>query len=160
MIDCHLRVSLCSHNFIPVVRIGFQSAQYTVSEASAIATIITIETSGDSLEREIIITFSTHDSTATGTFLSILHRNHFAKSFISAGEDYVGLSYHLTFDSSNTVNVVPLTILDDQADESTETMTASLSFPGLATERVLLEPNTTVVQIHDDDGEMDMLWLS
>ena len=75
--------------------------------------------------------------------------------FISAGEDYVGLSYLLTFDSSNTVSVVPLTILDDEADESTEVITASLSFPGLPLERVLLEPNTTVVQIHDDDGELD-----
>ena len=70
--------------------------------------------------------------------------------FISAGEDYVGLSYLLTFDSSNTISVVPLTILDDEADENTEVITASLSFPGLPLERVLLEPNTTVVQIHDD----------
>ena len=75
--------------------------------------------------------------------------------FISAGEDYVGLSYLLTFDSSNTVSVVPLTILGDEADESTEVITASLSFSGLPLERVLLEPNTTVVQIHDDDGELD-----
>ena len=67
----------------------------------------------------------------------------------------MGLSYRLTFDSSNTVNVVPLTILDDEADENMETMSASLSFPGLATERVLLEPNTTVVQIHDDDGKIE-----
>ena len=50
-----------------VVRIGFQSAQYTVSEASTMAIIITIAVSGGSLEREIIVTFSTHDSTATGT---------------------------------------------------------------------------------------------
>ena len=75
--------------------------------------------------------------------------------FISAGEDYVGLSYLLTFDSSNTISVVPLTILDDEADENTEVITASLSFPGLPLERVLLEPSTTVVQIHDDDGELD-----
>ena len=65
---------------IPVVRIGFQSAQYNVSEASAITTIITIEVSGGSLEREIIISFSTSDSTATGSYLfsSLLHRNDFA----------------------------------------------------------------------------------
>ena len=75
--------------------------------------------------------------------------------FISAGDDYVGLSYLLTFDSSNTISVVPLTILDDEADENTEVITASLSFPGLPLERVLLEPSTTVVQIHDDDGVLD-----
>ena len=61
----------------------------------------------------------------------------------------------MTFDSSNTISIVPLTILDDEADENTEVITASLSFPGLPLERVLLEPNTTVVQIHDDDGELD-----
>ena len=67
----------------------------------------------------------------------------------------MGLSYHLTFDSSNTISVVPLIILDDEADENMEIMSASLSFPGLATERVLMEPNTTVVRIYDDDGEME-----
>ena len=55
-------------SMIPVVRIGFQSARYTVSEASTIATMITIEASGGSLEREIIVALSTHDSTATGTY--------------------------------------------------------------------------------------------
>jgi hypothetical protein len=146
---------------ILVVRIGFQSTQYNASEASAIATIITIELSRGSLEREIIISFSTSDSTATGTYFhqSISHRNDFANSFVSAGEDYVGLSYHLTFDSSNTINVVPLTILDDQADENMEIMSASLSFPGLASERVLLEPNTTIIQIYDDDGKMEKPWI-
>ena len=72
-----------------------------------------------------------------------------------AGEDYVGLNYHLTFNSSNIVKVVPLTILDDDADENVEVMSAFLSFPGLALERVLLQPNTTIIQIYDDDGEME-----
>ena len=77
--------------------------------------------------------------------------------FVSAGEDYVGLSYDLTFDSANTgtISVVPLTILDDEADESTEILLASLSFPASQTERVLLKPNTTVIQIYDDDGEVE-----
>ena len=63
---------------IPVVRIGFQSAQYTVSENSTIATIIMILVSGGSLEREIIISISTYDSTATGTYFHqyyYFHRN-------------------------------------------------------------------------------------
>ncbi len=46
-------------------------------------------------------------------------------------------------------------ILDDGADENMEIMSGSLSFPGLAPERVLLQPNTTIIQIHDDDGEME-----
>ena len=70
-------MGLCSYNFIPVVRIGFQSARYNVSEASTIATVITIEASGGLLEREIIVTLSTNDSTATGSYLfsSLLHRS-------------------------------------------------------------------------------------
>ena len=60
----------------------------------------------------------------------------------------------MTFDSSNAVDIVPLVIHDDEADENAETMSASLSFPGLPLERVFLEPNTTVVEIHDNDCEL------
>ena len=52
-----------------VVRIGFQHAQYTVSEASTVANI-RIEVLGGSLEREIIVCFSTSDSTAIGKCIS------------------------------------------------------------------------------------------
>ena len=61
----------------------------------------------------------------------------------------------MTFDFSNPVNVVPMVIFDDEADENIETLSASLSFPDheLPLKRVFLEPNTTVVEILDDDGE-------
>ena len=61
----------------------------------------------------------------------------------------------MTFDSSNAVDDVSLVIFDDEADENTETLSASLSFSDheLPLKRVFLEPNTTVVEIHDDDGE-------
>ena len=49
-----------------VVRIGFQRAQYTINEDSTVANI-RIEVLGSSLEREIITSFSTNDSTAIGT---------------------------------------------------------------------------------------------
>ena len=77
------------------------------------------------------------------------------KLFVPAGDDYVGLiSYHLTFDSSNAIDVVPLVIIDDEADENIETLSASISFPGLPLERVFLEPNTTIVEIHDNDCKL------
>ena len=56
---------------IPVVRIGFQSAQYTASEDSNVATILKVEVSVGLLARETIVTFSTSDSTATGTYFLI-----------------------------------------------------------------------------------------
>ena len=52
-----------------VVRIGFQSAQYNMSEGSTVANI-KIEVLGGSLEREIIVCFSTSDSTAIGKCIS------------------------------------------------------------------------------------------
>ena len=52
---------------IVAIRIGFQSAQYTVSEASTV-TYIKIEVMAGSLEREIIVSLSTSDSTAIGTY--------------------------------------------------------------------------------------------
>ena len=52
---------------IPVVTIGFQSAQYTANEDSNVATILKVEVSGGSLARETIVSFTTSDSTATGT---------------------------------------------------------------------------------------------
>ena len=64
------------------------------------------------------------------------------------------ISYHLTFDSSNTINVIPLVIIDDETDENIEILSASISFPGLPLQRVFLEPNTTMVEIHDNDGEL------
>ena len=53
---------------IPVVTIGFQSEQYTASEDSNVATILMVEVSGGLLTREIIVSFSTSDSTATGNY--------------------------------------------------------------------------------------------
>ena len=48
----------------------------------------------------------------------------------------------------------PWQYLDDETDENTEIMSASLSFPNLPLERVFLEPSTTVIEIQDDDGEL------
>ena len=60
----------------------------------------------------------------------------------------------MTFDSSNTIHTVPLAIIDDEADEHSETFSASISFPELPLERVVLDPDTTVVEIQDNDGEL------
>ena len=51
-------------------------------------------------------------------------------------------------------------IIDDEADENTEILSASISFPGLPLERVFLEPNTTIVEIHDNDCELIILLLA
>ena len=76
-------------------------------------------------------------------------------SVFSAGEDYVGLTdYLLTFDSSNAVNNVPLEVLDDNVGGNTEIFLAYLSFPGSSSKRIILEPNTTVIEINDNDGEL------
>ena len=50
-------------------------------------------------------------------------------------------------------------ILDDDADEKSEIFLVSLSVPGSSSERIVLEPNTTVIEIHDDDGELPAGYL-
>ena len=65
-----------------------------MSEGST-ATYMEVEVSGGSLEREIIVSFSTSDSTAIGTHFDQLRMNKtdFANhNFILAGEDYAGLT--------------------------------------------------------------------
>ena len=87
--------------------------------------------------------------------VDLIARREIHKLIVPAGDDYVGLiSYLLTFDSSNVIHVVPLAIIDDEADENTEILSASISFPGLPLERVFLEPNITTVEIYDNDCEL------
>ena len=87
--------------------------------------------------------------------INIIVRREIHKLIVPAGDDYVGLiSYLLTFDSSNVIDVIPLAIIDDEADENTEILSASISFPGLRLQRVFLEPNITMVEIHDNDCEL------
>ena len=58
----------------------------------------------------------------------------------------------LTFDSYNLIVVIPIMINDDESAERVETLSAHLSFLGQPTQGVILAPNTTMVEIYDDDG--------
>ena len=108
------------------------------------------------LGREVVISFTTRDSTATSRkiksfpfcFVIIL-------IFISGGDDFIGFNgLLLTFDSSNTIDTIHIAIINDGSTERLETFSAHLSFPGQPIQGVILAPNTTVAEIHDDDGEI------
>ena len=75
---------------------------------------------------------------------------------LSADDDYMQTHQMLTFDSSNTVNTVNVSINvnNDTTPEDDETFAAILSFPGDSIPvGVILDPNTANVTILEIIGE-------
>ena len=59
----------------------------------------------------------------------------------------------LQFGPGNLNFDTPLTLVDDDVFELTETLQSSLSFPGgIAPPRVLINPGLATVTVFDDDG--------
>ena len=113
-----------------------------------------------SLQREVIINFSTQDESALGQFVCkcIVHKPDFLiYIYIIAGADYIGMAnFSVTFNSSNRVNNVHLQIINDLTDEDIETLLARITLltpPFSSNQTVILAPNTTLVHIYDDDGK-------
>ena len=75
------------------------------------------------------------------------------------GADYVELTTLLTFNSMAVINVVAITIINDGAAEDVESLSAELSFHQLPPPAVILKPNSTVVEIHDNDGMLIIMML-
>ena len=74
----------------------------------------------------------------------------------TADVDYIGRTNDLlTFDSSNTVVTVNVSIIvtNDSIPEDDEQFTVSLSFPGEPIPRVTLDPDNATVTILEFDGE-------
>lgn len=67
-----------------------------------------------------------------------------------AGEDYVATNGTLTLASGQTSAVIPVSILDDDVEEATETFALTLAEPGGGA--MLGACTSTVVAIVDDDG--------
>ena len=64
------------------------------------------------------------------------------------------LGQMLQFGPGNLTFNISLTLVDDDIFELTETLQASLSFPGgIAPPRVLINPGLATVTIFDDDSE-------
>ena len=76
------------------------------------------------------------------------------------GADYEELTTLLTFNSMVVINVVTITIINDGAAEDVENLSAVLSFHQLPPPAVILKPNSTVVEIHDNDGMLIIIMLS
>lgn len=69
----------------------------------------------------------------------------------TAPGDYTTLTRTLTFNPSNTRQVITVNIVDDRADEPTEEFLAMLSTEE-TTDVVQLLPSQATVDIQDDDG--------
>ena len=71
------------------------------------------------------------------------------------GNDYIGSSniiLLLTFGPTTTSIDIPVIIIDDHIYELTESLTATLSFPGDPVTRVSLSPGSAQITIFDEDG--------
>ena len=73
------------------------------------------------------------------------------------GNDYSGISnLLLTFNSITTVIDIPVTINDDNVYELTEMFNATISFPGDPLPRVTLSPESALISIIDEDGQLQL----
>ena len=77
---------------------------------------------------------------------------HFFSSQVT--EDYGALpATILTFDSSTTQHTVPVTIVNDDRAEPTETFTGQLTLMSPVSSRISVSPSQTTVSIEDNDSE-------
>ena len=67
--------------------------------------------------------------------------------------DYTSVSMDLTFNNGNTARTVMIPIIGDNVVESTESFTVSLTTGDSA---VTLNPQTTTVNIQDDDSKISL----
>jgi hypothetical protein len=92
--------------------IRFSAAAYTVSEASAAATITLVRSGG--IAGPVTVDFATLDGVGTAT----------------AGVDYTSVAQTVTFAAGVTTRSVTIPILTDTRDEPNETIALQLSNPG------------------------------
>ncbi|HXG10770.1 MAG TPA: Calx-beta domain-containing protein, partial [Gemmataceae bacterium] len=110
-------------------QLQFSAATYSVGEAAGQATITLTRTGGS--DGAVAVTFASSGGTAT------------------AGVDFTAVTTTVSFSAGQTVATVTIPIINDNIDESDETVNLALSGPtGGAT---LGTPNTAVLTIIDDD---------
>ena len=110
-----------------------------------------------SLERSLVVQFSTNDISATGKLHRLtMHANMIAFKEVNFpphtdGSDYHGFAgLEFTFDSVTRVAVAPVPLIRDNTIEPTESFGASLAFLGAPPSRVTLDPDSSQVTILDD----------
>ena len=136
------------------VIIGFINAPYSVGENEGEVDIQVGVIEG-SLLREVVVLFTTLDSSARGKQINyIISCDTSLKYEFSDGADYTGIQdILLTFNLTNTLTTITVSIVNDDAYELTETFDTTLSFDGDPVPRVTLSPATAVTTIVDDDGQ-------
>ena len=119
------------------VTIGFEREQYSIGEDQGNVEVC-VEVREGSLEREIVITLLTQDSSSAVT-----------------PQDYMNISVELTFDPNSSIQCVNISIVNDDILEGVEDIEILLVSGN--EERVNLSPERATVQITDDDGNAKKL---
>ena len=135
-----------------MVTIGFDSATYSVTEGAG-SVDVTVAVQG-SLGRNVVVTLSTVDGTATGgcsyyyTLVTVVY--HSTPLFLSpAPGDYTAITnMQLTFNASMMSQTVMITIADGAVVEGPETFSVTLETSDTA---VMLDPMTAAVNIREDN---------
>jgi hypothetical protein len=138
----HVQTGNCNHPCInPLsnldVTIGFDSTEYFVDEAAG-SVLLTIRVLAGQLARTLSVDFFTQDGSATSTA---------PVDFNSVTQ---AIPITLQFSPTDLVQEVTVTIIDDDLRENSERFAGLLSSTDTAT---ILAPNTTSVEIQDNDCE-------
>ena len=141
-----------------MVVIGFLNTSYTVGESDGQVNIQIGVISPGSLQRPVMVQFSTSADSADGKVVQIncaCNYNDFERNFSlhTAGSDYSESVIQFTFDSATREVDVSVPIISDSLFELTELFNASLAFTGAPPPRISLAPASAQVTIRDDDGQ-------
>ena len=115
----------------------------------------------NSLARDVEVTLSTVDDTASGRFARFgTDVNHYLLFFqipmYAAGMDYTFVSQSLTFNSAVTTQMVAVPIIGDHIVEHSEVINLTL----VSTDSdVILNPSASTITIEDVDSKLALLFI-
>ena len=146
---------------LTAARIGFLNTTLLVNESSGFATLYVAILGNTTLGREVVIRFSTADSSATGNHSHYYYSLIICSSvmaecyyFFTAGADYTSTEKILNFNRSITHYVVQVPIIQGGLPEPTEMFHAYLTLVHNNSDSVIVDPAIATVNITNYNGEL------
>ena len=127
---------------------------------------LTVSVLTGTLDREVVIVFTTQDDTAEGQLLHIVvscetMSCELSFSYKTAPSDYIATTQLLTFSSSVRSINISVPIEDDGLLENIERFSGILNYNDVADQtQVTLIPDTATVEITDNDRESSHQYTS
>ena len=136
-----------------MVTIGFSGTYSVHEDDGGISIVVLVMT--NFLARDVVVTLSTLDNTATGRFAQCLtcigHYRLFTSIFLyAAGMDYTPVSSNVTFSVAVMSQMVEVPIINDHTVEYSEIINLTLISTDSA---VILNPSTSTITIEDVDSK-------